>query len=490
MYQAVIFSVAVALAVLPCYLLRGKPEARAVVLKILAFGFGVITLFRFFLSDSFLYVINGAWFEGVWREETDYLHSILRWGYYTNCAVLPMATFTDSRLFRNIAVGFSFPFSILTTVYFHDHMAYFLADSPHGFQTASWFRYSFFMLELIVALAVPLMILISEWRSFRPLNRRDWINYFICLPAVVAVMIPTYVPQSFLGYNVRPTEKFSSFHLLWLAALLLVTLALYYLFRFRPQRERYLLCLFLTIVLFFHYDSLYMMGITTKRLPVQLCNIAAYFYMICIPFKMKRMFHFCFIVNLVGTLIALVMPDLTTSGFSFWNVHFILEHSLVLMIPALAMGLRVFPRLKRSSLGYAAIGFVVYFLFVFALGTFLNGQVAPVGQDPNYFYIFDKKILFEPVNYFYMFDQEYAFKQFSFLTFAGKYRIAFGKYEVYPVLISIVFVAFSLLCYLFYRLVKIFYRLEDDHLELRLSSIDLQEKITGKPSRRPKSFID
>ena len=89
-----------------------------------------------------------------------------------------------------------------------------------------------------------------------------------------------------------------------------------------------------------------------------------------------------------------------------------------------------------------------------------------------------------------MFDLKMAFDYFPFLRFTEQFHYEFGRYEVYPLVISIVYVGFQLLCLLFYALVKVFYRMEDDHLDLRLSGIKMYEERTGKQSRRPKQFID
>jgi uncharacterized membrane protein YdbT with pleckstrin-like domain len=70
------------------------------------------------------------------------------------------------------------------------------------------------------------------------------------------------------------------------------------------------------------------------------------------------------------------------------------------------------------------------------------------------------------------------------------YHYTFGRFEVYPLIVMIIYVAFSILCCLFYLLVRFCYRMEDDHLELRRSGIDLYEKIAKKTSRRPKQFIE
>ena len=96
----------------------------------------------------------------------------------------------------------------------------------------------------------------------------------------------------------------------------------------------------------------------------------------------------------------------------------------------------------------------------------------------------------ETVNYFYMFDLKTALSYFPFLKFATKYSFTFGRFVVYPIVVSIVYFGFFGLTLLFYAFVRALYKFEDDHLALRVSSIDLYEKITGKKSRRPRDYID
>lgn len=476
MYQSIVFSIA-AIACLGLVLLFRRMSANRFdfFLKVLTVAFCGIGFIRFFLSDAFIYVINGAWFEGTFYETTDILQSILRWGYYTTYIVFPMAVFYNNRFFRNVASYVSFPFAILTTIYFGDFMEYFLDPKGHGFHLSTWFRYSYFILELVIALMIPILLQVGKKHYINIKDRKEVLTFILGLPLILAVMIPTYLPQSFLGYSVLKPKTFGTFHLVWLITLFVVTIALYYIFRFKSHAARYQLCMFLTILLFFHYDSLYLMGITIKRLPFQLCNIASYFYIIAMSFKLKKMFHFCFIANIVGALIAMFMPDFAAGNYSFWTTHFVFEHSLVLLVPAMVMGLRIFPRLTRRSLKYVLIGFTIYFLFSFVAGTILNGYSDVTG---------------ERVNYFFMFDLEMAFDYVPIFTRLGDVHFEFGRFEVYPLVVGIIYVLFSLICYLFYLFVRLLYKFEDDHLELRRSGIDLYEKITHKESRRPKNFID
>ena len=217
------------------------------------------------------------------------------------------------------------------------------------------------------------------------------------------------------------------------------------------------------------------MGFSIPRLPIQLCNLAAYLYLIAIPFKCQKLFQFCFIANLTGALLAIFLPDFMPGAFGFWTMHFTLEHSLVFMVPVLAMWLRIFPRVTRSALKYSFIGFSIYFVFCLTVGTILNGYADVTGFE---------------VNYFFLFDLDKAFAIFPFFTFAERVHWQFGRFEIYPIFVLTIYVCFQLLCVVYYHVIRFIYNFEDDHMALRGSAIELYEKRTGKVSRRKKEFID
>ena len=475
MYQIITFAAAAGVVLLLLLLTKKGSGARINILKTLTVLFCALGFFRQWMTDSIVYVINGGWLEEVYYEMTDYLQIILRWGYLSAYSVIPLAVFTKSRVFRNIAGYVTVPFAALSAIYFDDFMAYFTAKNIHGFVINPTLRAVLFAAELTLAIAIPVALHIGERHYFKVKSLTEWISFLFSIVGVALVSVPTYLPQAFFGTSQLKPPLFKSFHLLWLAATLTIIIALYYIFRFRPYKDRYALCLFLVLTLFFHYNSLYTMGFTLKRLPFQLCNIAAYFFLIAIVFKLKSFFHFTFLANTVGTIFAMVGPDFGAGETSFFTIHFIYEHALVLIIPALMAGLRIFPRVTLKSLKPLFIGYTCYFLFCFTVGTIMNGYSDVTG---------------ETVNYFYMFDLKTALDYFPFLKFATEHFFTFGRFVVYPIVVSIVYFGFFGLTLLFYAFVRALYKFEDDHLALRVSSIDLYEKITGKKSRRPRDYID
>ena len=480
MYPAIVILSAIAFTAL-CLLLFRKRSDKAfdVFLKILTLAFCGVGFFRLMLSDAFIFVANGIWTENG-QAHNAWLQLVLRWGYYLCYAVFPMAVFFKSRLFKNMASYVCLPFAILSTIFLEDYMIYFLSSMGSGLHLTVGFRYAYFMVELAIAISIPLLFQIRERYYFNVKDKWEWIRFLAMLPIIILTMMPVYAPKAIFGNVIPQIPLYGSEHIIWLASMFLLIMLLYYVFRFRSYKDRYMLCVFLTIVLFFHYDSLYLKGFTLKRLPVQLCNIAAYFYLVAIPLRLKKMFHFCFIANMVGAIIAILLPDFQGGFLDFWSVHYILEHTLVLVIPALGMGLRVFPRIEPKSILYLLVGYSAYFLFVFTLGTILNGHIESSLDKVNYFYLFDKAFIFDKAKTIGL----------GIIQVLGNVVWRFGTYEIFPLFIMFIYVGFFLLCLLFYALTRFLYKIEDDHLNLRLSGIELYEELTGKPSKRPKSFLE
>ena len=479
MYSGIIFSVSVLIVLALFFVFRKKTsETFNKFAKVLVVVYCAIGFFRFFLSDSFIYVINGANFNGKYYDTTDVLQTILRWGYYMGYVVVPMAVFFDSRLWKNLMSYVFLPFAILSAVFVNDYMVYFLDPIGHGLHFATWFRYLFFILELVLAIVIPVIVQIKHKHVFNFKDKIEWRNFLLALPCVIIVMMPVYVPQSLIGYSKLLAEIGSPFHIAWIAVSVILTLFLYYMFRFSSYRIRYMLIVFLTLALFYNYDSCFLMGFTLSRLPIQLCNLASYIYMIAIIFKREKFFQFAFLANITGAIIAFIASDFSGGAFKFWNVHFVYEHTLVLMIPALAMGLRVFPRITRKALAYSAIGFTIYFIFCVTAGVLINGFVENTTES---------KLL---VNYFFMFDLDKALKYVPFISIIKYTKFVIGNFTFYPLLAVIIYFAFSILYILFYKLTKVLYVFEDDRLELRRSAIDLYEKRTKKVCRIRRDFQD
>ncbi len=79
----IISIVALVIAItIPLIVFKNKigKEKINLIIKIFAVGFFTLSIFRNFLNDAFMLVINGGETGGVYYETSDVFQSILRWG--------------------------------------------------------------------------------------------------------------------------------------------------------------------------------------------------------------------------------------------------------------------------------------------------------------------------------------------------------------------------------------------------------------------------
>lgn len=188
------------------------------------------------------------------------------------------------------------------------------------------------------------------------------------------------------------------------------------------------------------------MGLNLTRLPFQLCNIGAFFFIVCIPLKLEKMFYFCGIANVVGGLVACFALDEQGLIFEFWKVHYFYEHTLIIAIPILVAALGIFPKMTPKKLKYFFIGFTAYFFFCLISGTILNGISDITGRT---------------VNYFFLFDADTALGFFPFMEFIRPFVFKIGKFTFYPGLQITVYIGFQMFCMLYFGVLQLVSKLHD-----------------------------
>lgn len=417
------------------------------VLKIMTLAFCVIGLFRLFLYDIYCETV----FNGEYP-----LQTLLRWSYYISYAVLPMAIFTESRLFRNLATYFTTTMSVLSIVFMDTTMDYFYHSRHEGYRygfmvpvSEEW-RCILYVVEVALSLAIPVLMAVTRKHIFAIHDRKEWLHIAIGLPAVMLQFMPAYVPQALIGQTDINCGSFSPFHLAWIALIAIECVVLYLYFRNRSAEDKYNLLLFLVIAQTFHTTSIFIRGFILNRLPIQLCSIAAFFYLFTIVFRSRKIFGFCFLANVMGALIAIALAafnagDYGMGALQIFNMHYIYEHTFVMLMPILALALGVFPRLTLKDLRHALIVFTIYFFSSLVIGLIIN-------TNPD---------LPSPVNYFYMFNLTEALSYVPFAGFTGAIQINLGIQTIYPILIVVIYMVFVLLISGFYGMMRGIYRLKD-----------------------------
>lgn len=367
--------------------------------------------------------------------------------------VLVLATFFKKDVFRNIAIIICLPITILSICSYSEYMQYLLSTTGRGlnnirdvsegfknFMLNEGFRAAWLVCQWSIGLIIPLKLIFIDRHIINAKQKATWINLVVITGCLLIQMCPIYVPQLlFGGYSKITFESFSPMHLIWIAYLPLKVVGLYFIFRKKDSSDKYILCLILALSVLVQYNSMFALTINIKRLPLQLCNLASYLMVIALITKNVHLFNFNFLVNVIGASLALLFPDVNGTGvFEVWNMHFIYEHTNVLVVPILCLCLGLFPKINKYSYRDAVIGFTCYFVFCIIIGTILNGMVTKTGND------------YYEVNYLFMFDKEAIVKLLPVLGFLTNSVLHFSYYQIYPSLVLFVFLGYLVLISLFY----------------------------------------
>lgn len=471
MNAIIIFTINIILIIL--LLIYKKKLNVPLIIKILSLCYFIFFIISLTFNDYFIWVINGGKYNNIFYKNIDYRQSFIRWGNFITPLVFVMASFFNSKIYKNIVVFITPIFTLLTIIMYKDFMYYYTTNTYRGIYFEYNTRSILFSLNLILSLLIPLIYIFIE--KYRPnfKDKKEITNTLILLFSIIILVIPVYLPQSLFGYSNTKIDIFSTNAMLWMFISILLIYILYLIFRFKDYRSRYMLVMCLSLALFLHYNSMFLMGVSIKRLPLQLCNLGAYFFTLALIIKKRPFFDFILITSTTGSVVAMLFPDMSGGILQFWNIHFIFEHTLVFIVPFLILLLRIMPRTNLKSFKNAFVGFSIYYFSVFIIGTILNGYL----QEND------------KVNYFFIFDLEKAEEFFFFVKYFEKsHIILFNRFEIFPQFQIFIFIGFTIFLMLFTIILNPLYQKIDDNLILRKSRINLLEKLTNKKYKGPLDY--
>ena len=259
-------------------------------------------------------------------------------------------------------------------------------------------------------------------------------------------IMPIYAPQYiFRGYSLVGENNFDNFkmatpfHFIWIAGVIVEGIVLTKLFKKKSYEDKYILILMLSLSLIMQYNQMFTCvgEITAHRMPFQLCNMAGFFILLMLLTKSERIYHFVLVINSVGAVIAMVLCDTTPYGVAYvMNIHYILEHTVVILAPILCATLGIFPKLKNKHVFDFIAVFSIYFGFVHIVGSIFTGLKELGGPNADYW----------NCNYLFMFNKEETSKIVGFV--APLFDIKFKLFDFYTfsLLQLVVFVAFLAIC--------------------------------------------
>lgn len=290
--------------------------------------------------------------------------------------------------------------------------------------------------------------------------------------------LPSYFVQFMFGYG-NPTiliKDISFEHRLFLYLGFIIPIVLYFCLRNKNEKViRYaMIYISVTTMVGFLVNYNYTTILKPWTWPFHLCNTAMFIIPICLIFKLKKLFYFTYFINVLGALLAMLMPNYSDSTnilsmrvFNFWYNHWI-----AFFMPLLIVALKVFKRPKIKEFIYSMTGFLVYFLlalFMNVLFTSMN-KVYPdlhIGEV-DYFFLNSNFIADKLGNW-----AEKLFNLSSVIVI-GKLELVFHPF--YQLAFFLVYVLLGLGVWFIY---SEFFRIADEHyvLNTKLKEMRIKEKL-------------
>lgn len=443
----------------------GKEKFNAVVtklLKIAAVVYCCLMLLCVLLPDAFVLSYEP---DELLRTPKEIAFAFVRWFGSLGFIMLPLAVFFDKRNVRNVAIYFCTAMTVVSIIYCPVYLEYCTSTLGKGLNSMSVlsgdvksflinpdFRGVILAVQRYFELCVAIILAVQTKHVFDFKNPKEYSSFFVTLVPSLLCCVPIYVPQHMFGYSDIIFNAWSLPHILWLVLTICLIVSLYFIFRNKSTEDKRILCLILSLALVMQYTQMFgAISISLKRLPLQLCNIGSFLILFTLVTQNKRLFNFTVIVNVAGVLLALAVPDLDGKGvFYLYNMHYIFEHTNVLVIPVLALLFKLFPYPNKQTLKDCLIGFSVYFVFVLIVGTAFNAIASITGNG------------FYKANYMFMFDGNVAANLIEPLGKLFETQIRIGEHiTFYPIVQPLVYVVFSAICAALYFALRLIYIIKE-----------------------------
>ena len=306
---------------------------------------------------------------------------------------------------------------------------------------------------------------------------------FAYLPAMMLLGMMPYVPKALFG-NGNPLleiEGFTQWHRIFLYFNIVAPLSIHFILRKKNFETRRFVLLFLSVAALFVFlnNQRFVDWLHVKNWPLHLCHTAMFILPICLIFKTKRLFFFTYFINVLGAMIAMLMPDvdagtnvLATSTIRFWSNHY-----FAFFMPLLCVSLKIFPRAKLKTFIYSAIVFSIYFIAIIFVNAYLTGA----GTPTDFFY----------VNSDFITDKLGTWSEnlrniTTTLTINGVQMVL---YPVYQILFWVVYIILSAAVWFVYEMVYTYtdtlVDMSKRHQKYKLEELALLSQLDGRKKEEP-----
>ena len=383
---------------------------------------------------------------------------ILIWFSYAAMLTIVLNEFFENRVLKAITNCFSLPVFILLICLFGIYGRGVFGND----YSLSTVRLWMIVAVIGMAISIPLCHILEEKRFIYP-RKKELYSFFLALPFSVLAAMPCYVLQAFFE-SADPNLKLFDFteeHRFMLYGAIVIPVIIYFFLRDRSENTKRLVMVYMSLAFLWVYLGRWTLEMwkTPTSWPLHLCNTAMFLIPLCFVFKMNRLFNFCLFINVMGALLAMMIPGklsglnaIGTERVSFW-----LNHYAAFFMPVLAVALKMFKRPKFKEWVYAVIALTFYFCAML----FTNTLFTEMYQEECDYFFLNSDFIVSTLG-------AWAERTRDFILHVnfGKYTLTF--YPVYQSLFYIVYIGFTVMVWFIYALLfEIWDKAEDRRLRER-----------------------
>lgn len=222
--------------------------------------------------------------------------------------------------------------------------------------------------------------LLGVWAENRnvKLSKEEWLNIaYVTIPILLATL-PVYGPQILIGpTNIRyKVLDLSATHRLFIYISIAIPVLILLVLRNKKREVIDFSLLYLSVATMITFSNIfyYKNFIEPWTWPLHLCNTAMFIIPITLIFKTERLFYFTYFINVLGALLAMAMPNYSSTLFYTHNVviRFWYNHAIAFFMPLLLVSLGIYQRPKMRQMYYSLVAFAVYFVAMLFTNVFLE----------------------------------------------------------------------------------------------------------------------
>ena len=342
------------------------------------------------------------------------------------------------------------------------------------------------------AIAFEKLIRVVMTRDFKGIGKRLGKMGLYFLLFVFAFM-PMYIPQLLFGYFGSKPAGFTVSHRLIIYFTFGFPLAMQFLFQKKSMSERRYLLIMLALSGFFSYFSQYIYPGKNfiGSLPLHLCNTAIALMVFAYVFKLNGIFYFTYFVNIMGALMATLMPDVSGPFSRMGNISYFYNHVYAIILPFMGVSLGVFKRPNLKLMWRAILFFTGYVFVVAILDGWLNNSASlnpgqygfPGHTDVDYFFLYSDFFLDKSI-FGWAFNLKY--------NYVLKIQIGDTMFTLYYIYVLLIYLISIVMMFVLWGVYGILYKVEDSHRELarrkkmmRVDELALLKEMNGRPLTEP-----